>query len=169
MWLPYKGKTNKIKIEREKHMTHIVTKFEQPNEPVALNNNILGGYSADSFLGNFIAPQSPFFVNTFVSQIENFSQSDSSRIVNISYSFLDKPIDRISFWSLYFDGSKSNDGVGAGCILIYPKGEKTMLSCRLEVECTKYIVEYEALIQGLYKAIGLNVKYLNVYGDSKIS
>ena len=31
MWLPYKGKPNQIKIEREKLMTHTVTEFEQPN------------------------------------------------------------------------------------------------------------------------------------------
>ena len=43
-----------------------------------------------------------------------------------------------------------------------------MLSCRLEFERTNNTAEYEALIQGLYKAIGLNVKYLKVYGDSKI-
>ena len=97
MWLPYKGKPNQIKIEREKHMTHTVTEFEQPNEPVAFKNNILGGYSAESFLGNFTAPQSPLSVNTFISQIENFSQSDSYRIVNISDSYVDKPIDRNLF------------------------------------------------------------------------
>ena len=112
-------------------MMHTVTEFEQSNEPVAFNNNILGGYSAESFLGNFEAPQSPFSVNTFVSQIENFSQSDSSRIVNISNVIVDNPIDKYLFWSLYFDGSKSSDGAGAGCILIDPYGEKTMLSCRL--------------------------------------
>ena len=27
MWLPYKGKPNQIKIDREKHMTHTVTGF----------------------------------------------------------------------------------------------------------------------------------------------
>lgn len=43
-----------------------------------------------------------------------------------------------------------------------------MLACRLEFQCTNNIVEYEALIQGLYKAITLNVKYLRVYGDSEI-
>ena len=43
-----------------------------------------------------------------------------------------------------------------------------MLSCRLEFDCTSNTAEYEALIQGLYKAIGLNVKYLKVYGDSEI-
>jgi len=69
---------------------------------------------------------------------------------------------------LYFDGSKSNDSARAGCILVSPEGEKTMLSCRLEFECTNNIAEYEALIQGLYKEISLDVKYLKVFGDSEI-
>eukprot|EP00253_Pinus_taeda_P014460 PITA_14460 len=43
-----------------------------------------------------------------------------------------------------------------------------MLSCRLEFECTNNTAEYEALVQGLYKAIGLKVQYLKVFGDSKI-
>jgi len=85
-------------------MMHTVTKFEQPNEPVAFNNNILGGYSTESFFGNFTAPQSPFSVNNFISQIENFSQTDSSRIVNVSDQSVDKPINKYLFWSLYFDG-----------------------------------------------------------------
>ena len=127
-------------------MTHTITEFEQPNELVAFNNNILGDYSAESFLENFTAPQSLLSVNTFVSKIENFSHSDSSRIVNVSNTFVDKPVDKSLFWSLYFDGSKYSDGAGAGCILINPKGDKTMLSCRLEFECTNNTAEYEALI-----------------------
>eukprot|EP00253_Pinus_taeda_P012195 PITA_12195 len=43
-----------------------------------------------------------------------------------------------------------------------------MLSCRLEFECTNNTAEYEALVQGLYKAIGLKVQYLKVFGDSEI-
>lgn len=46
--------------------------------------------------------------------------------------------------------------------------KKTMLACRLEFECTNNTVEYEALVQGLYKAIGLDIKHLQVFGDSKI-
>ena len=42
-----------------------------------------------------------------------------------------------------------------------------MLSCRLEFECKNNIAEYEALVQGLYKAIGLKVQYLKVFGDSE--
>ena len=43
-----------------------------------------------------------------------------------------------------------------------------MLSYRLEFECTNNTVEYEALIQGIYKAIGLKVQYLKVFDDSEI-
>jgi len=43
-----------------------------------------------------------------------------------------------------------------------------MLSCRLEFECTNNTAEHEALIQGLYKEIGLNIQYLKVFGDSEI-
>jgi ribonuclease HI len=71
-------------------------------------------------------------------------------------------------WTLYFDGSKSQEGSGAGCILIDPRGRRHSLSCRLEFECTNNTTEYEALVQGLKKAIDLNVKELKVFGDSKI-
>jgi len=36
-------------------MTHTITKFEQENQPIAFNNNILGNYSSESFFGNFTA------------------------------------------------------------------------------------------------------------------
>lgn len=69
---------------------------------------------------------------------------------------------------MYFDGSRSNDGVGARCVLIKSDGEKTMLACRLELECTNNVVDYETLVQGLYKAISLDVQYLQVFGDTEI-
>ena len=73
-----------------------------------------------------------------------------------------------STWTLYFDGSKSKEGARAGCILIYPKGNKICISCILEFDCTNNIVEYEALIQGLKKEIDLDIKVLVTYGDSEI-
>jgi ribonuclease HI len=65
-------------------------------------------------------------------------------------------------WTMYFDGSKSQEGLGAGCILIDPKGKKNFVSCILEFECTNNIVEYEALVQGWKKSIDLNIKELKV-------
>ena len=72
------------------------------------------------------------------------------------------------FWTLFFDGSKTLEGPGAGCVLIDPKKNKHFLSCRLEFECTNNTTEYEALVQGLRKAIELKVENMKVYGDSEI-
>jgi hypothetical protein len=41
-----------------------------------------------------------------------------------------------NMWTLFFDGSKSLEGAGVGCILKYPKGRKTLIACRLEFPCT---------------------------------
>ena len=51
-----------------------------------------------------------------------------------------------SFWALYFDGSKTLEGLGAGCVLIDPRKNKHFLSCILEFECTNNTTEYEALV-----------------------
>ena len=67
---------------------------------------------------------------------------------------------------MYFDGSKTQEGSGAGCALIDPKKNKHFLSCRLDFECTNNTTEYEALVQGLKKSIELNVKNLKVFHDS---
>ena len=48
------------------------------------------------------------------------------------------------------------------------KKNKHFISCRLEFDCTNNTVEYEALVQGLKKAIELKVKNMKVYGDSEI-
>jgi ribonuclease HI len=71
-------------------------------------------------------------------------------------------------WSMFFDGSKTQEGVRAGCVLIDPEQCKTLISCHLEFECTNNTAEYKALVQGLKKAIDLKVKYLKVFGDSEI-
>ena len=138
--------------------------LEGENEPVAYNSSIIGNYSVDSFLGNFNAHVSPYLEHSVLSQVEKFSRTDSLKCIN----FLDSPINKSLFSKLFFDGSKSNEGAGAGCILISPEGEKIMLTCRLKFDCTKNTTKYEALVQGLYKAIRLDVKYLQVFEDSKI-
>ena len=49
-----------------------------------------------------------------------------------------------------------------------PQKNKHFLSCRLEFECNNNTAEYEALVQGLKKAIELKVSNLKVFGDSEI-
>ena len=47
-------------------------------------------------------------------------------------------------------------------------GNRTYLVVQLEHGCTDNVAEYEALIKGLGKAINMNVKFIEVFGDSQI-
>ena len=70
--------------------------------------------------------------------------------------------------TLYFDGSRNKEGEGVGCLLIDPHGNKTMMACHLEFDCTNNVAEYEALIQGLIKELDLQIKCIEVFGDSQV-
>ena len=52
-------------------------------------------------------------------------------------------------WILKFDGSSTKNFVGAGIVIISPKGIKTTLSFNLAFKCTNNQAEYEALVIGL--------------------
>ena len=43
-----------------------------------------------------------------------------------------------------------------------------MIACRLQFECTNNVAEYEALVQGIRKAIDMGVKVIECVGDSEI-
>ena len=69
---------------------------------------------------------------------------------------------------MFFDGSRSWEGAGVGCVLIDLEQSKIPISCCLEFECTNNTREYEALVQDIKKAIDLKVKCLKVFGDVEI-
>ena len=71
------------------------------------------------------------------------------------YIMLIQILGQIYLLDTFLYGSKSKDGVDVGCILIDPKGNKLMISYRLEFECTNNIAKYEALFQGPKKEIDL--------------
>lgn len=67
---------------------------------------------------------------------------------------------------MYFDGSKTQEGSWADCVLIEPLQRKYFFSIHLEFKCMKNTVEYEALILGLQKSIDLKFTIMKVVGDS---
>ncbi|KAH9295686.1 hypothetical protein KI387_039274, partial [Taxus chinensis] len=88
--------------------------------------------------------------------------------------FLDESINIIDHeytpikMTLFFDGSKCQQGGGVGIIIIPPWGTPIPLSFKLNFECTNNMEEYEALIMGLQTAIMLSVQILDIYGDSQL-
>ena len=89
--------------------------------------------------------------------VEDCTKSDTNNckdLVSSSSNFLLELTDP-NIWTLYFDRSRNKEGAGVGCLLIDLHGKKMMIACRLEFECTNNVAEYEALVQGLKKALDL--------------
>ncbi|XP_058111607.1 uncharacterized protein LOC131254921 [Magnolia sinica] len=71
-------------------------------------------------------------------------------------------------WTLFFDEATNSKGSGVGAILYSPNDVPIAISRRLAFQCTINVAEYEACITGLREAVILNVKKLQVFGDSQL-
>ena len=76
-------------------------------------------------------------------------------------------IDVVS-WKMYFDEATNQNGSGIEVLLISPKGTHIPFSRKLNFLATNNAIEYEICIMGLWAALGLGVKELEVYGDSAL-
>ena len=117
-------------------MKYNVTRLEGKNEPVNFSYSVLGNYFLELKPVNYQDEESSCESNA-QSNILKFSRDDDidCNIVNLVTNIGDDTNqleleDR--FWSLYFDGSKTQEGLGAGCILIDPYKNKHFLSCKIE-------------------------------------
>ncbi|VVA39832.1 PREDICTED: LOW QUALITY PROTEIN uncharacterized, partial [Prunus dulcis] len=71
-------------------------------------------------------------------------------------------------WTLYFDGSSTTNGGGAGVVIINPERQATALSFKLDFPCTNNVAEYEAFIMGLSTAREMGAERVKVIGDSNL-
>jgi hypothetical protein len=71
-------------------------------------------------------------------------------------------------WKLYFYGSYTSHGSGAGILLVTPQGDYIPKAFKLQFPSTNNIVEYEALIEGLKIAVEGNITELQIFGDSQL-
>jgi ribonuclease HI len=73
-----------------------------------------------------------------------------------------------SVWKMFFDGSSSKEGDGAGVVFVSPAHETISLSYKLEFETTNNVEEYEALVLGLRAAKDMGIEDLLVFGDVEL-
>ncbi|XP_024026218.1 uncharacterized protein LOC112092991 [Morus notabilis] len=76
-------------------------------------------------------------------------------------------VERIE-WKLYVDGVSSDNGSGAGILLISPEGHKITSVVRFKFKVSNNEAEYEALIAGLRLASHLKIERLSIYSDSQL-
>jgi ribonuclease HI len=71
-------------------------------------------------------------------------------------------------WLMYFDGSYTLKGAGAGIVLIPPDGDMLKYAIQIEFPATNNIAEYEGLVTGLRLAKELDIRWLLIRGDSQL-
>ena len=102
-------------------MKHSVTQLEGKNEPVNFSHSVLGNYFIELEPRKYQAEEASDESDTR-SELLQFSWTDNidCNIVNL-VSNLDSNTSSIEledkFWLLYFDGSKTQEGLGVGCII----------------------------------------------------
>jgi ribonuclease HI len=69
---------------------------------------------------------------------------------------------------MYFDGSYTLKGVGAGIMLISPEGDVLKYVIQLDFLATNNIAKYEGLVTGLRLAKDLSIQRLLIKGDSQL-
>jgi hypothetical protein len=71
-------------------------------------------------------------------------------------------------WVMYFNGSYTLKGAGAGVVLIPPEGNTLKYAIQFGFPATNNIVEYEGLVTGLRLAENLGIQRLLIRGDSQL-
>jgi hypothetical protein len=66
--------------------------------------------------------------------------------------------DLFNRWVMYFDGSYTLKGAGAGVVLIPPEGDMLKYAIQIEFPATNSIAEYEGLVTGLRLAKELGIR-----------
>lgn len=69
-------------------------------------------------------------------------------------------------WQVYFYGGVNIHANGIGAILISPTGAHYLVAIKLRFSYTNNIAKYKVYIVGLEAALDMNVKDLEVCGDS---
>jgi ribonuclease HI len=67
---------------------------------------------------------------------------------------------------MYFDGSYTLKGAGAGVVVISLEGDVLKYAIQLEFSATNNITEYEELVNDLWLAKDLDIRRLLIRGDS---
>ena len=102
-------------------MKYNVTQLEIKNEPV---NSVLGNYFIELEPGNYQAEEANSIPDIHPNLLR-FSQVNEidCNIVNLVLDVVQNlvSVEVESFWILYFDGSKTLEGSGDGCVLIDPE------------------------------------------------
>lgn len=102
--------------------------------------------------------------------VDQLAKAPLSNNHSLYSKFLDISILTITeyTWKLYFGGSYTQHGSGAGILFVTPQGDTIPKSYRLLFPCINNMAEYKLLVIGVKMEIEWKITKLNVYGDSQL-
>ncbi|KAA0054065.1 hypothetical protein E6C27_scaffold318G001370 [Cucumis melo var. makuwa] len=71
-------------------------------------------------------------------------------------------------WTMFFDGATRRSRVGVDIVFISPEKHMLPYNFTLGDLCSNNVAEYQALIIGLQMALEFGIKYIEIFGDSKL-
>ncbi|XP_038896404.1 uncharacterized protein LOC120084667 [Benincasa hispida] len=80
--------------------------------------------------------------------------------------FIENEMQELETWTMFFDGASNKLGHGIVVILISPKKELFPFVAKLCFDCTHNMIEYEACSMGIQATLNMQIKKLQVLGDS---
>jgi hypothetical protein len=94
----------------------------------------------------------------FISRRAIKAQTLTVFIAELTDSCLQGIDELVDHWVMYFDGSYTLKGAGAGVVLIPPEGDALKYAIQLEFLATNNITEYEGLVNGIRLAKDLDIR-----------
>jgi hypothetical protein len=91
----------------------------------------------------------------------------ASKIID-AFEMYQPPAPDSTHWRMNFDGSKMRGGLGAGVVLISPKGDKPHYVLQIHIAASNNVAEYEALVHGLKLAKEIGIRRILCFGDSDL-
>src|SRR3954470_24367113 len=71
-------------------------------------------------------------------------------------------------WRMHFDGSKMKSGLGAGIVLMSPKGYQLHYVLQIHFAASNNVAEYEALVHGIKLAKEIGIRNIECFGNSDL-
>ena len=72
------------------------------------------------------------------------------------------------YWMMYFNGSLMKKGTSMGLVFVSPLEVRMRYMVHIHFPSSNNVVKYEALINGLHIAIELDIRRLDIRGDSQL-
>lgn len=71
-------------------------------------------------------------------------------------------------WALFFDSTSNSFGAGIEIVLALFEGRYYPITAKLKFSCTNNMVEYEACLLSLKKALDIDIKELAMFSDANL-